>query len=298
MNDTAASPLIEDRHLTVDGYRLHVHSGGMSGNLPTIVLEAGCGSTLLTWRTIEKALAAQTRVLAYERAGVGSSDCKVDSISATAVAQRLDSLLQATQTRTPVILVGHSLGGLYSRYFAATRPQQVAGLVLLDTTPQDLPFPRGYVWKPRIAMWLLHGLAKLGVIQPVAARLSRPGTDLVALRHQMETIGRFHHVRTVLMEIGALPSIQAEVAGLAPAAALPILTISAAGRTPGVTQDQYEAFRHSHDKLAAAGQAPHSRHLRLEGATHMSMLTDPQYASVVAAQVLEFAKQIQQPPSV
>ncbi|HSW12831.1 MAG TPA: alpha/beta hydrolase [Solimonas sp.] len=294
MDNTHEAPMIEDRHLTVDKHLLHIHSGGVTSKLPTIVLEAGCGCTLQTWHTIEQALGAQTRVLAYERAGVGSSDCKVDSTSAAAVAQRLASLLQATQTPTPVILVGHSLGGLYSRYFAATRPEQVAGLVLLDASPEDLPTPRSYSWKPRILMWLLHGLARLRVIQPLAALLSKPGTDLAALKHHLNTIGRFRHVKTALMEIGAKADIQAEVARLSLAAQLPVLAVSAGAMPPGAPQEQHDAVQRSHDKLAAAGAPPYSRHFRVEGATHMSLLTDPQYAAVVAKQVLDFARQIQQ----
>src|SRR3546814_4473828 len=60
------------------------------------------------------------------------------------------------------------------RYFAATRPDLVAGLVLLDATPEDLPFRRVVVWRTKAALWLVHGLARLRLLKPLAARL-KPG---------------------------------------------------------------------------------------------------------------------------
>jgi pimeloyl-ACP methyl ester carboxylesterase len=70
----------------------------------------------------------------YEtRAKTGETEA--DAVrTAKTVAEDLRALLHQTGMRPPYILVGHSLGGLYSLYFAKTYPREVAGLVLVDST--------------------------------------------------------------------------------------------------------------------------------------------------------------------
>ena len=282
MTNDASS--FEDRLLPVGDHHLHIRRGGTATALPSFVLEAGGGSILSSWSTLEQALAPHGRVLAYERAGIGDSSGPVDSVGAEAVAQRLATLLSATQTQTPVILVGHSLGGLYARYVAATRPGLVAGLVLLDSTPTDLPFPRFYSVKPTLAMWLLHAVARIGLLERIAGRGKLPPSLIAA-------IGRYRHIRTVLTEIGALREVQAEVGAIALPDRLPVLALSAGARTLE-PQAQRDHFHASHAQIAAAARAPHSRHQRIDGATHMSMLTDPQHAASVAGLIVAFAQGI------
>lgn len=286
--------LPEDRHVEVDGRQLHVRSAGLACSLPTVVLEAGGGGVQLpTWSGIEQALAPHTRVLSYERAGIGDSRGPVDSARPQAVAQRLEALLRATGVSGPIVLAGHSLGGLYARYYAATRPQQVAGLVLLDTTPVDLPFPRLLTLRASALFWSLHVLARLGLLQRLLARGGR-GEAASVSPSQLAALGRSHHVKALLAEIAALRQVQADVAALPATAPLPTLAISAGAASPGDKPQRMEHFRLSHEQLAEAGRPPHSRHLRLEGAGHMSMLTDPLQAQAVAAEILAFARQLSQ----
>lgn len=287
----------EDRHVEVAGRQLHVRSAGSAGALPTVVLEAGGGGVqVAAWSGIEQALAPHTRVLSYERAGIGDSAGPVDNARPQAVAQRLEELLRATDVRGPIILAGHSLGGLYSRYYAATRPRQVAGLVLLDATPADLPFPRGLGLRTGILFWSLHVLARLGILRLLLAR-GRQGDAASVSPAQLAALGRGHHVKAVLAEIAALTRIQDDVAALPAAAPLPTLAISAGAAPPGDNPQHREQFHLSHEQLAAAGLPPHSRHLRLGGAGHMSMLTEPRHARVVAEAILAFARQLSQPGS-
>ncbi|AXQ30517.1 alpha/beta fold hydrolase [Solimonas sp. K1W22B-7] len=276
-----STTVFDRRDVDISGWRLHARIRGRAGPLPTVVLESGGGGVQLpSWRSIEEALEPHTRVLSYERAGIGDSTGPLDSVRPEAVAQRLERLLQALDVTEPVILAGHSIGGLYSRYFATTRPHRVAGLVLLDATPEDLPFPRSMILASGIAFWAAHCLARMGVLK----RLGLPP-------HQIAAMGSRRHVKSVLAEIGALRDIQADIAGLTPSIPLPTLAISA-GLKSGGSSRRFEQFRHSHHRLAAMGRAPHSRHLRIEGAQHMSMLTEPSHAHTVAAGILDFARKI------
>ncbi|MDP9140826.1 MAG: alpha/beta hydrolase [Pseudomonadota bacterium] len=278
--------------IAVGDLKLNVRVTGTDGVLPTIVLEAGGGSLLQTWEALEQALAPHTRVLSYERAGIGESTGPVDSVSAAAVARRLAALLTATRTVTPVILVGHSRGGLYSRYFAATRPELIVGLVLLDSSPEEMPLPRFYSLKPTLLMWLLHGIARIGLLPRLAARrkLPLPPPQLAAMR-------RFRHVRTALAEMRGIRDLQAEIAATALPRNLPILAISAAGSALE-PQELRKLVLANHEMLAAAGCAPYSRHQTIAGADHMSMITDPQHAASIAEQILGFARQLSGSPPV
>jgi pimeloyl-ACP methyl ester carboxylesterase len=154
----------------VGGRRLYVHCTG-SGS-PTVVLVSGLAETSVYWGGwIAPAVAQNTTVCAYDRAGQGWSDPPASPQDGVAVATDLHTLLDHAQIPGPYVLVGHSTGGAYIRIFAARYPDQVAGMVLLDSQPNEaftgLPdFPSFYSTIRR-ASALFPSLARLGVFQLV-----------------------------------------------------------------------------------------------------------------------------------
>lgn len=115
-----------------DGRHLNIRCSG-SGS-PTVLLESGWGGNSGAWYKVRPAVAWLTRVCSYDRAGYGFSDPGPLPRDGAAVARDLDEALTAAKLRGPYIVVGHSAGGMYARLFAARRPQDVQGLVLLDPT--------------------------------------------------------------------------------------------------------------------------------------------------------------------
>jgi len=109
----------------------------------TVILESGLGDTLDVWKAVQPLIAAGcARTLAYNRAGyLGSDNSNAPRDSQTIVAE-LRAELQRQNIKPPYVLVGHSLGGLYMQYFARNYPDEVAGLVLIDSTH----------WEQRLAM--------------------------------------------------------------------------------------------------------------------------------------------------
>jgi pimeloyl-ACP methyl ester carboxylesterase len=104
---------------------------------PTIVLEAGSGADSSTWSAVLDVLAATTRTCAYDRAGRARSDpTKRHTLRDTAA--ELRSLLATAGEVPPFLLVGHSLGGAFSRVFADEHRDEVAGVVMVDTFDPDL----------------------------------------------------------------------------------------------------------------------------------------------------------------
>jgi pimeloyl-ACP methyl ester carboxylesterase len=126
--------------LTVDGQNLHIEVLGESG--PTIVFEAGLGNDASTWRFVTGPVAKFARVVLYDRAGLGQSmpfTNKNSASTADYVTTNLHKLLIAADIRPPNILVGHSLGGLYVQKFARKYPNEVLGVVLLDSASTEAP---------------------------------------------------------------------------------------------------------------------------------------------------------------
>ena len=118
--------------IDVGGHRLHLSCTG-SGT-PTVVLEPGAGemSSNLGW--IAPAVARNTRVCVYDRAGRGWSEPADSAQDGAQIATDLHRLLQRGQVPGPYVLAGHSFGGLYVLTFAARYPDEVAGMVLVDST--------------------------------------------------------------------------------------------------------------------------------------------------------------------
>jgi pimeloyl-ACP methyl ester carboxylesterase len=118
--------------IEVGGHRLHLSCTG--AGTPTVVLEPAAGemSSNLGW--IAPAVARDTRVCVYDRAGRGWSEPASTAQDGAQIATDLHTLLQRGHVPGPYVLAGHSFGGLYVLTFAARYPEEVAGMVLVDST--------------------------------------------------------------------------------------------------------------------------------------------------------------------
>ncbi|HEY3904751.1 MAG TPA: alpha/beta hydrolase [Streptosporangiaceae bacterium] len=97
---------------------------------PVVVLDAGLGEpATLAYAAVMPAVAERTRVIAYDRAGIGTSD----PVSSVSVRSEIDDLAAVvTATGEPCVLAGHSWGGLLVQLLAVQHPELIAGLVLID----------------------------------------------------------------------------------------------------------------------------------------------------------------------
>ncbi|HEX2404445.1 MAG TPA: alpha/beta hydrolase, partial [Acidimicrobiia bacterium] len=141
--DPLTSPTIEGLYEIDDGgRRLNLTCWGEGS--PTVVLEAGhpdgAGISDFGGRgaAFTRALAAETRVCAYGRAGWDGSDpAPNEPRTADDVIDDLHNLLGAAGVDGPYVMVGSSFGGMVVTYFAATYPEDVVGVVLLDVPAPD-----------------------------------------------------------------------------------------------------------------------------------------------------------------
>ena len=95
----------------VGGHRLHLHCTGTGS--PTVVLEPGQGGVSADLAWIAPAVAHDTTVCVYDRAGRGWSDATDSPQDGAQIAADLHTLLDRAQVPGPYVLAGHSFGGLY-----------------------------------------------------------------------------------------------------------------------------------------------------------------------------------------
>ena len=106
---------------------------------PAVVFENGLGGRLQWWAKVIPVVAQETTVFAYNRAGTGTSTEASGPRDGNAITEELRRNLREKGIPPPYVLVGHSLGGLYMQLYARRYPEDVAGLVLVDSThPEQL----------------------------------------------------------------------------------------------------------------------------------------------------------------
>jgi pimeloyl-ACP methyl ester carboxylesterase len=137
--DPASNPSIEGSFAVGDsGMELALVCWGEGS--PTVVLETG-GPNIEQWvgSGMVQALASTTRVCTYDRPGTGASDPPPDELrDADDAIATLKELLMVAEVDGPFVLLGRSFGGMIVTHYAAEHPDDVVGVVVLDTpAPSD-----------------------------------------------------------------------------------------------------------------------------------------------------------------
>jgi len=261
----------------IGGRTLHVHCTGTGS--PTVVLESGLGEMSANWARIAPAVAGTTRVCAYDRAGQGWSDDAGAAQDGRAVAHDLHALLAAAGEAGPIVLVGHSTGGVYAMTYAARYPEEVAGLVLLDaSTPYQFDLP-GYAAE--------YAMMRRGYA--VAQSASRLGIGLLIPRSMMSNlpdpagaqVAAFatspRGARNAHDEISELPAAFEQAKALRSLGHKPLAVLTASG-----SLHDTDGWAAAQDRLAALS-ANASHHTVT--ATHAGVLDDERGAEAAAAAI-------------
>lgn len=119
-----------ERITTTDAKHTYITAGEGS---PTVILESGLGDGKDSWVPVFSKIAEHTQVFAYDRAGYGTSKSSDSSRDGATIVRELRSTLQALNLQPPYILVGHSIGGTYMELYARNYPNDVAGVVFVDS---------------------------------------------------------------------------------------------------------------------------------------------------------------------
>lgn len=257
--------------IDVGGHRLYLNCTG-SGS-PTVVLEPGAGlmSSDLGW--IAPAVARDTRVCVYDRAGRGWSDPTSTPQDGAQTATDLHTVLQRGNEPGPYVLAGHSFGGLYALTFAALYPEDVAGLVLVDSTAPASQSASGPEPEPASA-------------QPAGAESDDTANRVSALVASAARLGLGRligvetpsHLRSSIDEYIQAGSSARQAAALRDFADKPLAVLTAGtGNRPGWVTSQE----------ALASLSTNSVHRVIDGSTHASLILDQDDAAATARGILE-----------
>lgn len=189
--------------VTVEGRQMHMHfSGERQPGDPIVILETGMGSWSFYWWLMQSSVAKFTRVCSYDRFGFGWSDSGEPPRSAPRIAEELHAALQTAGEPGPYLLVGHSLGGVFVRQFARLYPNEICGMVLVDSAHEDqlerMPWARKEAQSIQSFFSFLAVLHRLGLLRllgkPLLARftsVSTPDEKQLFLATLLATWGGF-----------------------------------------------------------------------------------------------------------
>ena len=162
----------------VGGFEMFVSAKGEKNDKPTLIIESGAGAPSEYYHWLGEGLKDSLRVVRYDRAGIGYSERSNNaSRHPRTIAKELHFLLEKSGESPPYILAGHSYGGHFIRVFKEMYPDEVVGLVFLDSPHPDesqrLNMPKSPKWLD--AMYVIGGYAgDLGVLNLMKYFLGRP----------------------------------------------------------------------------------------------------------------------------
>ncbi|HMN30786.1 MAG TPA: alpha/beta fold hydrolase [Caldilineaceae bacterium] len=269
----------------VGGYRLHLYCTGQAQpGQPTVILETLAGGMSAYWGWVQPEIAKTTRVCSYGRAGRAWSEPATQPLSLQQTVNDLHTLLQKGNVPGPYVLVGHSIGGLYVRKFAADYPDEVAGMVLLDAAHPDQL--KRY---PELAAESKSYL-RLSAVFPLLARLgivrfyfATGGVlDMGDLPPAQQEVAKAvwsspAYFTSQRAEVRAAPSIYAAAGALGSLGDLPLVVLSAGSNQPPF-------WAGLQDELAALSS--NSRHITNAQATHQSLAFNEGDALITSRQIL------------
>ena len=120
------------RLIDIDGRRLHLYCTG--AGRPTVILVAGGGAFSIDWALVQPKISQDTRVCSYDRAGLAWSDPGPADETVEQTISDLHTLLKNSGEKSPYLLVGASVGGIYIQAYQRAFPKEVGGLVFSNSS--------------------------------------------------------------------------------------------------------------------------------------------------------------------
>lgn len=277
----------------VGGRQIHLQVTGNDQGRPTVVLEAGMMSASFQWAWVQRDLAETTRVVSYDRAGLGWSDPRQGQFDPHEAVADLHLALERAGVPGPYVLVGHSMGGLFVRLFATTYPDDVVGLVLVDPSHPDqltrMPAEtvaeqqrfhmtlRALPWLSRVGGTRIYNLStSLTADLPAAERQA-------AQAHFAST----RYAEAIISEIDGWPTLDAAVRATNGLGDMPLVVLSASRVPPDqvAAAGFFPAIHALHGELAAL--STRGVHRVVDDADHFSLVLHPSGAQATIAAVRE-----------
>ena len=276
----------------IDGLRLHLRQSGPAprdANTPTVVIESGAGVVSPVYARLQAVLARKYPVVTHDRPGLGWSAPDVRPLDAERNARRLHALLAAAGVHGPLLLIGHSLGGLLNRVYAGLYPAQVVGMLMLDASHPAQFAKMGDSMAAQMAAMQEAERARRVAFQaggtppPEVAMIKALFADMPEVVDQMAATYRPEALDAMALEMAGIHDVARQAAAVASLGELPLAVLWAAPRAAtgdagiDAVQQLWPEYQRAHAALSSRGTER-----EIAGADHMGIAVLPPFVAQVA----------------
>lgn len=292
-----------------DGRRLNLVCAGQGS--PTVIFEAGLPNWSSTWVLVQPQVAAVTRACSYDRAGLGfSSAAPPGPRTSSQAVDDLHALLNAARIAPPLVLAGHSMGGMHVRLYADRYPADVAGMVLVDPAVEGFYTAMNDLTSGQFKADGLAGLADyracldaavanaLSPASPLFRDCTNPeipqmGPALIASRHAIESTASYQRAQIAETEAFLTFDLIELRATRRRLGALPLIVLTAGNNRfedeNGIGRDRIYATWVAANRDIAA-RSTRGIHRVIEGSGHSIQLQRPDAVVEAVIQVVREAR--------
>ncbi len=282
------------RLVDIGGYRLHLYCVGEGPR--TILFEAGLNDFSVQWTDIQRDAARFARACAYDRAGLGWSDISPLPRTSQNMVKELHTLLDRAGIQGPLVLVGHSFGGLLAREYIHAYPGAVSGLVLVDAAHEEqlMRIPELAKGQRQIAkdFRLLDFISRFGLMALSPSGVPAHGLHGEALERSRAILATRGYFEAAMAETEAFERNLAEARSLSLGTldALPLAVVSH-GRDdalPYLTVDEQARYEREWSAMQQqlAALSSNSKQYTATRSGHYLHLTEPEVVDFAISDVL------------
>lgn len=233
----------------VGGFRMHIRCTGHGS--PTVILIGGLDDFSITWSLVQPAIARQTEVCSYDRAGLGWSEPSPHPRTSTNMVRELHTLLVNANVQGPYVIVGHSFGGALAQLYIHEYPGEAVGLVLVDAAPTQL-FKRIPSWRNAVQQKMnlfsvLAPFSSAGLLSLAPNEIPNRGFSGQALGEYRAISAATGYYATCVLENRMFEANLAEIHGahISSIGAIPLIVVSRGkwDPMPGLSETENEYAR-------------------------------------------------------
>jgi pimeloyl-ACP methyl ester carboxylesterase len=277
--------------VAVDDHQMHIYCIGQGS--PTVVLEGGAPEWSIHWRNVQEEVSRFTRVCAYDRAGYGWSEPGPEPRTAAQIVTELHALLANAGEKGPFVLAAHSLWGPAALLYQHDYPDEVSGLVFVESWSPQLFSPTPAVIQQSVSINdALGKMAPFGLLRFLRRTGILPLDDLLkadllpedlrpALQAEMVGQGMW---TTISQEYRAMEESAKQLQVLDSLGDLPLTVIKAGQREPNdyPPNDVWDQAQEQLTKLSTKG-----RLVVAEESGHFVQMEAPEIVAQALQEVVE-----------